>query len=101
MCQTVAAASGGIVAAAGLVSGIPALQLLGYRYSFGALALFAASVSLYGGFVYIFLNASAYACAFVCMHLSMNVCSYICVYMFSFIDECRLIYMRLYVCIYR
>ena len=32
------------------MAGIPALQLLGYKYSFGALTLFAASVAVYGGF---------------------------------------------------
>lgn len=32
------------------MAGIPALQLLGYKYSFGALLLFASSVAVYGGF---------------------------------------------------
>lgn len=50
VCQTIAASAGGIVSTASLVSGIPALKMLGYDYTYPALMLYAASVAVYGGF---------------------------------------------------
>ena len=50
ICQTTASAAGAITSTAGLVAGIPALKMLGYDYTVGALLVWAFSVSYFGVF---------------------------------------------------